>query len=99
MKRHQVFAYILSVVFLVLCVRLFFLQVVRGEFYRERSEHNRIQVLKDFAPRGAIYDRNREIIVGNRPSFCVYIIPWLARNKIDGVLNGLCRIIPLNPRR
>jgi len=98
MKRHQVFAYILSVVFLVLCVRLFFLQVVRGEFYRERSEHNRIQVLKDFAPRGAIYDRNREITVGNRPSFCVYIIPWLARNTIDGVLNGLCRIIPLNPQ-
>lgn len=53
----------------ILTVRLFYLQVYKGDIYRRFSEKNRITKLWIPARRGIIYDRNLNRIAGNRPSF------------------------------
>ncbi len=80
--------------FMVLGVRLFYLQIVLGEEYFKLSENNciRIQRVKPF--RGQIFDRNGVPLVENRPSFDLNLIPYDARpvnetiSKLAGYMNG-----------
>src|SRR3989344_2250713 len=51
--------------FLVLFGRLFELQVVRGEYFRNLAEGNRIRRIPITAARGQIIARGGEILVGN----------------------------------
>lgn len=53
----------------LLTARLYYLAVVRHEYFREIAEGNRLRVEFLPAPRGAVYDTNHETIAGNRPSF------------------------------
>lgn len=58
----------------VLVGRLWYLQIVKGSFFRDRSENNRLRTIFLPSPRGLIYDRNGEPVVGNRPSFNVELV-------------------------
>ena len=72
--RFQVVVYLVVSVFVVLLLRIWFLQIIRGETYRDLSENNRIR-LEDIAPtRGIIYDRHGSILVDNRPAFKLAIV-------------------------
>lgn len=66
----QVVAFILLA---LLGVRLYYLQVVRGDYYSERAENQRIRFIPIPAPRGAIFDRNGQILVDSRPTFNVVL--------------------------
>ena len=59
--------------FVVLLVRLMYLQVIRGDEYRLLSLNNRIRLQSIDPPRGLIFDRNGHVLVENRPSFDVDI--------------------------
>ncbi|MGD8530111.1 MAG: penicillin-binding protein 2, partial [Syntrophobacterales bacterium] len=73
--RFQVVLYLVASVFVVLLLRLWFLQIIRGDSYRNLSENNRIR-LEDIVPtRGIIYDRHGRILVDNRPAFNLAIVP------------------------
>jgi penicillin-binding protein 2 len=73
--RFQVVIYLVVSVFVVLLLRLWFLQIIRGESYRNLSENNRIR-LEDIPPtRGIIYDRQGRILVDNRPAFKLALVP------------------------
>ncbi len=76
------------VAFFILFVRLFFLQIIGGEEYRRLSENNCIRLQNIDAPRGLIFDANGVLIVENRPSFDVRIIPRDA-NPIEKTLKKL----------
>jgi len=76
------------VIFGVLILRLWFLQIVNGSVYRAKSENNRIR-LQSMAPfRGVIRDRNGKILVDNRPSYDLYVIPEDIHNS-EALLNRL----------
>lgn len=60
--------------FVMLFVRIFFLQVIEREEYRRLSENNSIRLQSIKPPRGLIFDRNGELLVDNRPSFDLSII-------------------------
>ena len=64
----QVIAFILLT---VLGARLYYLQVVKGEYYSEKAENQRIRFIPIPAPRGAIFDRNGKILVDSRPTYNV----------------------------
>ncbi len=55
----------------ILGVRLYYLQIVKGEYYSERAENQRIRLIPIPAPRGAIFDRNGKILVDSRPTYNV----------------------------
>jgi penicillin-binding protein 2 len=57
----------------VLSVRLYVLQVVRGERYGEIAENQRRRRLPIPAPRGVIFDRERRVIVDSRPTYNVIL--------------------------
>lgn len=64
----------------VLCVRLYVLQVVRGERYAEIAENQRRRRLPIPAPRGLILDRNLQVLVDSRPIYNVI----LSREDVKG---------------
>src|SRR6185369_15336857 len=63
------------VLFGLTLVRLWHLQVSEGEQYRSLSENNRIRLKRVRATRGTILDRHGQILVDNRPSFDVALVP------------------------
>lgn len=58
----------------ILIGRLWYLQILQGSFFRDRSENNRLRTVFIPSPRGVIYDRNGEALVRNRPSFNVELV-------------------------
>lgn len=63
---------------LTLAARAGFLQIVRGSDLKRLAEENRVFSVTLPAPRGIFYDRNREALVKNTPSFEVV----LHRNEV-----------------
>lgn len=66
---------IVILIFLVLAGRIFYLQVIASESFRKAAEENRFRVQVIRAPRGIIYDSQRNLLVHNIPSFDVVAIP------------------------
>lgn len=63
---------VLAFIFLtILGVRLYYLQVVKGNYYAERAENQRIRLIPIPAPRGAIFDRNGKLLVDSRSTYNV----------------------------
>ena len=60
--------------FVVLFLRLFYLQVIDGEELRRLSENNCIRLQSIDPPRGLVFDRNGKLLVDNRASFDLTII-------------------------
>ncbi|MGH7898308.1 MAG: penicillin-binding protein 2 [Candidatus Binatia bacterium] len=75
-----------AIVFLIL--RFWQLQVVEGGYHRTLSENNRVRLKRVNATRGLIFDRRGTLLVENRPSFDVVIVPEDARRP-EEVLSRL----------
>jgi penicillin-binding protein 2 len=78
----------------VLGVRLYYLQVMKGEYYAERAENQRIRLIPIPAPRGAILDRNGKLLVDSRPTYNVTLAneplkKINVRERVDDYANGL----------
>jgi penicillin-binding protein 2 len=58
-----------------LLFRLWYVQIYRGDYYRQISENNRIQYIEIPAPRGIVYDRYGRVVLGNRPYFDLVLVP------------------------
>lgn len=76
--------------FAILMLRLFYLQVIEGEEFRRLSENNCIRLKSLEAPRGLIYDRGKDLLVDNRPSFDLNIILSDAK-PVEGTIQKLAR--------
>ncbi len=63
-----------------LTVRLYVLQVVRGQRYAEIAENQRRRRLPIPAPRGVIFDREKRVLVDSRPTYNVI----LTREDVKG---------------
>ncbi|MBI2039820.1 penicillin-binding protein 2 [Candidatus Microgenomates bacterium] len=60
------------VIFAIILMRLFHLQIVKGKDNRELADGNRIGVKVIHAPRGVIFDRNGKILAANSPAFRLF---------------------------
>jgi len=89
---------VVLVLFGVLIFRLFFLQVVRAQTYRRLSEENRIRVIPVDAPRGHVLDRNGNVLVCNRPSYVVSIVPFKLR-QMERTIETLASFLEMEPDR
>lgn len=57
----------------LLGIRLYYLQINRGEYYAQKAEDQRVRKIPIPAPRGAILDRNGKLLVDSRPTFSVVL--------------------------
>ena len=82
--RSQVLSIVVTVVFLALSVRLFYLQVIEGDnFYRMTAE-NIIRTLPLPATRGQIRDRKGRVLATMVPSYDIQVLPsQITRDSYD----------------
>lgn len=73
--RLGIFGLFILSVLLLLLLRIWQLQGVEGENFRHLSENNRLRLKRTPPLRGIIYDRNGRVLVDNRPSFNVVLVP------------------------
>lgn len=73
-NRFIIFSLAAIGIFLLLILRLWYLQVVSTERYVALSEKNRIRYIPIAAPRGVIYDREGHLLVDNRPAFTISVL-------------------------
>ena len=78
-RRFIISSVIVAGVFCVLALRLWFLQILGTDHYRDLSERNRIRYVAIQAPRGAVFDRHGTLLVDNRPAFTVSAL----RQEVD----------------
>ncbi|MBN1380652.1 MAG: penicillin-binding protein 2 [Deltaproteobacteria bacterium] len=67
----------------VLIFRMFYLQIMRGDELKQKSENNSIRFHKIVPPRGLILDRNGVVLVDNQPSFNIVYIPNRSKDIKD----------------
>lgn len=85
---------IISVLFIV--VKLFGMQLFSGGFYRKASEQNGVRMVPIQAPRGIITDVHGRVLVKNRPSYSIYLVPYEV-NSIDSASINLGRVLNREP--
>ena len=74
-RRLPLLAAFIILFVLVLFIRLWYLQAIRGAYYYEQAENNRIRPVKIRPPRGIIYDRNGRPLVENVLTFDISLVP------------------------
>lgn len=96
--RARLFAVQMIAVLLlaVLGVRLYLLQIVRGSYYAEIAQNQRIRLLPIPAPRGIIFDRNGHPLVDSRPIYTVILSREDARADIGALVNPLAEGLGLD---
>jgi penicillin-binding protein 2 len=60
--------------FLVLALCLFYTQILRYPYYARLARNNAIRIIPIDGPRGNMFDRNGELLVGSRLSFNVAVV-------------------------
>ncbi len=86
---------ILVFILIILLVRLWDLQIMRGQEMKRLSEQNRIRIKKVVAPRGVIYDKKGRILADTRPSFNIYITHEDIKN-FDQTIDGLVSLLKIS---
>jgi len=87
---------VVIVSFLVLLGRLYQLQILRGDEYKEKADDNFVKELRQPADRGQILDRNRRVLVDSRPSYDVTLTPYFCGKTCDDVLSRLATMLSLS---
>ena len=59
----------------MLFLRLWYVQVLSGDKYRNQANDNRIREIRVQAPRGDILDRNGKVLVASRTELAVQVSP------------------------
>ena len=72
--RLTVLQYLIALVFSVLAVSFWVLQVAQHETFAELAENNNQRTLALRAPRGVVFDRNGTVLVENRNSYSISIL-------------------------
>lgn len=101
-KKINWFFFILLAGFSILFIRSAHLQIIKGNYYRNIAEGNRIRIQAIKADRGIIFDRNKIPLVENIPSFSFSLIPGdLPRDKFksEEIISEIARLTNENPEK
>ena len=72
---------------IIILIRLFDLQIVNGESYREQSEKRLVRESETYAPRGEIYDRYGKLLVTSESAYntAYWRFAWTKPDAYDGI--------------
>ncbi len=91
---YRSLAVLITVVFVALAARLWYLQVLHGDHYYRKSADNFVKEVPLPATRGQIRDARGRVLVDNRPSYNVYVTP---RFLAPDTLEKLGRMVKVDP--
>jgi penicillin-binding protein 2 len=95
-RRLPFLAGFIVIFIVVLLVRLWYLQAIRGDYYQELAESNRIRPVRMRPPRGIIYDRYGRPLVESVLTFDISLVPEDAPD-LDATIDKLSSLIKLSP--
>lgn len=94
--KITIFRIIVVLLFSLLALQTWRLQIVQGEESRQRANRNRFRLVSIPAPRGVIYDRQGRLLVRNIPSFTVSVVPAdLPPDKEEEVIQRLASLLEM----
>jgi penicillin-binding protein 2 len=82
--------------FLILLVRLYYLQIIEGPELVRQSQNNWFRFQGIPPMRGLVFDRHGVLLVDNRPAFDVSIVPREVKNPHE-VIQKLAELIDVSP--
>lgn len=83
-------AILVAIIFVVLAVRLWYLQVLTGDDFARSAKATQTSEVKIPAQRGVIYDRNGDVLANNVPGLNITVIPSsIPRDKVEEMANVL----------
>ncbi|WP_374409980.1 penicillin-binding protein 2 [Hydrogenophaga sp.] len=85
------------VAFLLLAIRLIYLQVIRHDDFDAQAESNRTAVLPVVPNRGQILDRHGRILATNFSAYTLEITPSKVED-LDGTIDALGKLVTIEPR-
>jgi len=80
-NKEEVFKRIIELCLIILIGRLFYLQILNGDFYNDLAEKNYLKFITLPAPRGIVYDRNGVSLVKNEIKYSLYLVPPYEKGK------------------
>ncbi len=96
--RLKVLAGLLAFMLAALVTRLWFLQVLAAEDYRELARNNSVRLVEVPAPRGRILDANGDVLVGNRLSLVLTVNRQELGDRAEEVLLRLSELLGVSAR-
>ncbi len=88
------------VMFSIIFFRLWYLQVLSGDKYLREAQNNQVRDITVYAPRGEILDRDGNVLVDNRTSLALQIMPTELPRRREGreqELKRLGQVIGMSP--
>lgn len=96
-NRVLVAGLIILSAFGALAGRLFYLQVIKRDYYHTLAEANRISVVPVVPNRGIITDRNGVVLAANYSAYTLRVMPSKVKN-LDAAFDALTGIVDIQPR-
>ncbi|MDF1611100.1 penicillin-binding protein 2 [Stygiobacter electus] len=87
--RRRILFFIIVGYVAISIVQLFSMQILNGPVYSERSNENSVKPIYQTAPRGILFDRNGNVLVGNKPSFTLRITPSEYKDSLNPYLETI----------
>ncbi|MEW6194671.1 MAG: penicillin-binding protein 2 [Bacteroidota bacterium] len=87
--RKRLVFLIITIFFAVIVMQQFSMQVIDQPTYSEKADENSVKPIYQTAPRGVFFDRNNEVLVGNKPSFTLRITPADYDKKLTPYLEAI----------
>jgi penicillin-binding protein 2 len=97
-SRVVVVTLAILIAFGVLCLRLFYLQVIRYDELNAAAESNRTAIVPIVPNRGVIMDRNGVVLATNYSAYTLEITPSKVVASVEEVIEQLSGIIDIQPR-
>ena len=91
-KKIRIFTALVIGAFLVLVIRLAFLQIIEAEEYQTKARLNHQRLITITAPRGEIVDRNGIRVVGNKPVYTISVA-YLGAEDTSEVVERLSQLL------
>ncbi|MBE9545989.1 MAG: penicillin-binding protein 2, partial [Proteobacteria bacterium] len=86
--RFRILLWVVSITLSILVVRMWYLQAIKGDALRQRSENNRIRLCEVKPLRGLIKDVGGNVLVDNQASFDISVVPEDAKD-VKGIVKKL----------
>lgn len=92
-RKYIIIGVIILIAFIFI-IRLFFIQVIDNRF-KLSADNIVLRTIRQYPPRGRIYDRNRKLLVYNEAAYDLMVIPNQVKN-ID--TSTFCRLLGIDKK-
>jgi penicillin-binding protein 2 len=87
-KKNKIVFLFFLILFMLLSIRLFFIQIIKGKQYEMLSERQRIFNRYEHAPRGIIYSSDNFVLAENKFSYAVLFYTQQNKKKLINKFNN-----------